>query len=173
MNIVLIVVLLITVCTAINGYKKGMVEEIISLVTLVAGVALLAIIVSIVSNYLNKEISNVVIGIVLFIVIVLLMQVAQVISKGLRIIFKLPVISGVNKIAGFLLGIMEGVVLVWLVFILLQCFQFGTFETKILQDVEQNPLLAYLYQNNYLKLLFHFNFDVKNAVNNTFGIEIK
>ena len=166
MNIVLIVAVIVTICTALNGYKKGMVEEIISLATLIAGLALLATIISVVTNYMQKDISNVVIGVILFIVIVLLVQVAQVISKGLRIIFKLPIISGVNKIAGFALGIIEGVVLIWILFLLIQYFQLGAIETKILQDVEQNEILTFLYQNNYLKLVFPVNVNVADTIKN-------
>ncbi|MDD2971638.1 MAG: CvpA family protein [Lachnospiraceae bacterium] len=166
MNIVLIVAGLITLCTALNGYKKGMIDEIISLVTLIAGLALLATIVSVISNYIKKDISDVVIGVIIFVVIVLLTQVAQMISKGLRIIFQLPVISGLNKIAGFALGIVEGIILIWVVFILLQYFQLGAIETRILQDVEQNDILTFLYQNNYLKLVFHTNIDLSETIKN-------
>jgi len=143
-----------------------MVEEIISLATLVAGLALLATIISMISNYLQKDINSVVIGVILFVVIILLVQIAQVISKGLRIIFKLPIISGVNKVAGFALGIVEGVVLIWVLFLLIQYFQLGALEVTILRDVEQNKLLSFLYQNNYLKLIFPANIDVSDAIKN-------
>lgn len=166
MNIVFIVAVIVIIYTAVNGLKKGMVEEIISLVTLIAGLALLATIISVVMNYIKKDISNVVIGVILFIVIVLLVQVAQVISKGLRIIFTLPIISGVNKIAGFALGIVEGVVLIWILFLLIQYFQLGAIETKVLQDVEQSQILSFLYQNNYLKLVFPINANVADTIKN-------
>lgn len=113
MNIVLIVVLIIIACTAINGYKKGMIDELISFVALIAGIALLGIVASVIGNYITKQTSKMVIGIVLFIAIVILMQVAQLISKGLRLIFHLPIISGVNKVAGLALGVLEGIVMLW------------------------------------------------------------
>lgn len=160
MNIVFIVAVLIIIGTALNGYKKGMVDEIISLVALIAGIVLLAVIVSVISNYLQKDISDVVIGVILFVAIVILMQVIQVISKGLKMIFKLPVINGINKLAGLVIGAVEGVILIWVIFILLQYFKLGTLETIILQSVEQNKWLTFLYQNNYLKLFFHVNVDI-------------
>lgn len=154
MNIVLLIVLIIIVCTAINGYKKGMIDELISLVALIAGIVLLAIVASVIGNYITKQTSNMVIGIVLFIAIVILMQIAQFISKGLRLIFHLPIINGVNKIAGLALGALEGIIMLWIVFIILQFFTFGTIGLKILEGVQESAFLTYLYQNNYISHLF-------------------
>lgn len=154
MNIVLIVVLIIIACTAINGYKKGMIDELISFVALIAGIALLGIVASVIGNYITKQTSKMVIGIVLFIAIVILMQVAQLISKGLRLIFHLPIISGVNKVAGLALGVLEGIVMLWIVFIVLQFFTFGNIGVKIMEGVRQSAFLTYLYQNNYISNIF-------------------
>ncbi len=154
MNIVLIIVLIIIACSAINGFKKGMIDELISFVSFIAGISLLGIVVSVISNYMTKQNSKMILGIVLFIAIVILVQIAQFISKGLRLIFHLPIISGVNKIAGFALGILEGIVMLWILFIILRFFTFGNVGIKIMEGVRQSSFLTYLYQNNYINNIF-------------------
>lgn len=154
MNIVLIIVLVIIVCMAINGYKKGMIDELISFVALLAGIALLGIVASVIGNYITKQTSKMILGIVLFIAVVILMQVAQLISKGLRLIFHLPIISGVNKVAGLALGAIESIIILWIVFIILQIYTFGNVGVKIMEGVQQSAFLTYLYQNNYISNIF-------------------
>lgn len=100
-----------------------------------------------VSNYITGIIINAMAFIITFVVILVLLW---VICIALDIISKLPLIKQVNKTAGLIAGLIHGLVIVWIFFILLTVF--GSTETgqKALQMIGENAFLSFLYNNNYL-----------------------
>lgn len=153
MNLVLVIVLIIIACSAVNGYRKGMVEEVVSILALLIGIIAIALVASAIGNYLTKHISNMLIAIILFIALLIIMQIARLVIASLKFITKMPIIHGVNKLAGLAIGLAEGVLIVWIGFILFDRFNFGGYEAQMLQQIENNAFLTLLYQKNYIKLM--------------------
>ena len=70
----------------------------------------------------------------------------------LNVVTQLPVLHGLNQIAGALLGGIEGVILVWAGCLILMMFA-GTSIGKMLMDqVRDSALLSFFYQNNMLSM---------------------
>lgn len=68
----------------------------------------------------------------------------------LDIITRIPIISGINKLAGIGIGLAKGICIVWIMFtvsILLKGNQFGN---AVFTQVLQNEFLLFLYNNNLL-----------------------
>lgn len=100
-----------------------------------------------VSNYITGIIINAMAFIITFVVILVLLW---VICIALDIISKLPLIKQVNKTAGLLAGLVHGLVIVWIFFILLTVFGSTELGQKALQMIGDNVFLSFLYNNNYL-----------------------
>lgn len=156
MNLVLVIVLIIIACSAVSGYRKGMVEEVVSILALLIGIMAIALVASAIGNYLTKHISNMLIAIILFIVLLIVVQIARLVIASLKFITKMPIIHGVNKLAGLAIGLAEGVLIVWIGFILFERFNFGGYGVQMLQQIEANAFLTLLYQKNYIKLMMGF-----------------
>ena len=100
-----------------------------------------------VSNYLAGVIINSLAFIMTFVLILILLW---VIFMALDLISKLPLLNQVNKTAGLLAGLLHGLIVVWLFFILLNVFASTQFGQSLLKLVGENEILSIIYNNNIL-----------------------
>lgn len=149
-NIVLVVVLLILAVSACNGYKKGMLQEVISIISLIFAVFVFALVATAFNNFISKEYMYVVMAILFIVALVIVFQITKIIVIPARILSKLPIISFINKVCGFLLGMAEGVIFIWFVFLLLDVLSFSSISRYILDTIQENTFLIYLYEQNLL-----------------------
>ena len=73
----------------------------------------------------------------------------------LDIVAKLPVLHQINSTAGLLVGLADGLLKVWIVFIVLDLFADTEWGSLILALISQNEFLASLYQNNILLTIWN------------------
>ncbi len=76
--------------------------------------------------------------------------VMMLIAAGLNVIGRLPIIRQMNRAAGLLLGLVNGVLLLWLLALLLMAFAATDTGQMLLAQVEESPLLSALYNHNLL-----------------------
>lgn len=84
------------------------------------------------------------------IVFIVFSIVIAIVSSALNIISKLPVLKSLNRMAGAVLGVVEGFVIVWLLFILISVIPGNEFMEKCNEEIEDNAVLTYLYDNNVI-----------------------
>ncbi len=103
----LIIIALIFIWRMIAGFKKGMVQELISLVAMaVAGVCVILILGAI-GSYMDKEITQVVKMVAVLLVICLVYRLVNVMFTSLQLIAKLPIVRGLDKMLGLVVGFAE------------------------------------------------------------------
>lgn len=72
----------------------------------------------------------------------------------LDIITRIPIISGINKLAGIGIGLAKGVCIVWIIFTVSILFKGNQFGNLIFNQVLDNEFLLFLYNHNlFLKFL--------------------
>ena len=76
--------------------------------------------------------------------------VVRIAMKMLGILNKLPVIGGVNRLAGALVGVGIGIVIVWILFIVVTLLYDTTFGKMCFETIESTPILRKLYDSNIL-----------------------
>lgn len=103
-----------------------------------------------VGNYLANKILNSVGFVILFAVVYVALK---MIASWLNIIARLPIISGINKIAGALLGGIQGLVFLWLACILITAFSGTEWGLMLSRQIEASKWLSYLYNHNFLNLM--------------------
>lgn len=87
-------------------------------------------------------------GVSYFVALLVAGIIVSMIGRSLRIINRIPVIKGINRTLGIFAGAFQGLIFVWLLFMLLSLFA-GTEEGKMLiGQIDQNSILRYLYYNN-------------------------
>ncbi len=150
MNIVFFVVLLLLIGGGVKGYKRGMVEEVNTVVALVLALAAIAMFVVAAQGYMEHETLRTILGIVCMTVAILVYKIADVILSSLKLISSVPVLRGVNMLLGFGVGVLESVLLIWAIFIVIVAFEFGGISNYILTQMRENALLTWLFKNNYL-----------------------
>ena len=87
-------------------------------------------------------------GLSFFIVFFLLGIVAYIVRHIIRKIERVPVIGTVNRIAGFAVGFIKGMVIVWLLLALTSLFAASEMGQTMTAYINDSMMLKYLYENN-------------------------
>ena len=104
-----------------------------------------------VSGYLAMAVVNGISFVVSFILATLLIR---ILSYALNIIASLPVIRGVNKAAGALVGLVKGVLFIWVAFVILTVLCKTGVGQMCMELVEKDTFLSCLYNQNILMKVF-------------------
>lgn len=87
-------------------------------------------------------------GLSFFIVIFLLGIVEYFVRRLIRKIERVPVISTVNRVAGFGVGFIKGIVIVWLLLALISLLVTSEAGQAMTVYINDSMMLKYLYENN-------------------------
>jgi len=102
-------------------------------------------------DYLASYMAELIITALSFVLsFVVVLIVLQIVSLVFDVIGMLPVLGGVNRVAGGALGAAQGLVVLWLLCLLLTAFSDTKFGVETLQLINQNAILSLVYNNNLL-----------------------
>lgn len=108
-----------------------------------------------ITEYLSKELTDTIINAISFaIAFAVITLVLRTTIFTLDIIANLPIIKGINQYAGLVLGAVEGLVIVWIIFLLITIM--GNTELGLILNnyIEDSSFLKFIYNNNYFYKLF-------------------
>lgn len=104
-----------------------------------------------VAEYLSRSVINGVSFIVSFIMATILLR---ILAYALDILSKLPIVNGVNKIAGAILGITKGLIFVWIAFLILTILCNTEIGKTGLEMIEKDKILGVLYEMDIFVKIF-------------------
>lgn len=162
MNILSVIVLIVLICKMAEGYKRGMVREIISFISLIVLCVVVALIGNGLQSYMEKEFLGVVIAVILLALLGIAHHLLGVVFFSAKLISRLPVIHWADKLLGVAAGALETVVILWTVFIFSMNSALGMVGQQILVYTQESPVLSWLYQYNFLAKLLE---DIVGKVN--------
>lgn len=107
------------------------------------------------ADYISKEIARLILQIFTAIVLFLVISVIlRIIIYILDVVSWLPIIGGINRAAGAILGAGVALILIWVVFLAFTMIYTTPAGKEIFAQINGNAFLNFLYQNNYiLKIL--------------------
>ena len=152
MNLLLICVLIVMVFKIVQGYKRGMVKEIISFISLIVLCIVVVLIGSAFRGYMEKEFLAVVVAVLLLAILGILHHLLGVIFFSAKQIVKLPIIKWLDKILGMVVGVVETVIILWTVYSFVIILGLGMIGQYILAYTEDSTILSLIYQYNYLAI---------------------
>lgn len=153
LNFLMIIVIILALFKAVDGYKKGMVKEIISLVSMAVLCAVAALIAGGISSYNNGRIFNVIVAAILLLLVLIVHQLLKVVFFSAKLLSKLPVVNFVNKLLGMVFGVFEVVLFLWTVYTLVMMMELGAIEQMIVSYTQESKVLTWIYKYNYLAYL--------------------
>lgn len=104
-----------------------------------------------VEEYIHKQVAIWMINALSFIIVFIITWVILwYLCMTLNIISKLPVLNGLNKTAGVLVGILRGFIVIWMWCIILTIFSGSEFGQAIFLNINSSPFLSLIYNNNLL-----------------------
>ena len=150
MNITLIIVFIIFILAAVHGYKKGMTKEILGLISWVVTLFVMSLVIMLYTSFRANEGKNMVLTIVILLLVALVNGIIRLFLKPIKLVAKLPVLKFLDRVLGVVIGIAEGFLIVWLMYVLNESGLFGQFGEMITADTIRSQILSFIYEYNYL-----------------------
>lgn len=97
--------------------------------------------------YITKLIADIIAFLVAWIAVTII---ARVLMAVIGIVGKIPVIGGVNRIAGGVVGIGIGLIIVWILFVLVTLLYNTAIGQACMKDIAASQILTKLYDGNVL-----------------------
>lgn len=103
------------------------------------------------SDYLANSLTDILVeALAIFILFIVIKLALRIVVSLLDIISRLPIIHGVNKYLGGLIGIVEAVLILWMVCIALTAISGTSAGEQIFSAISSNSFLNFIYNNNLL-----------------------
>lgn len=150
MNFTLILVFFIIILAAIHGYKRGMTKEISGLISWVVTLFVMSLVIMLYTSFVASESKNTIFTVVILAAVAIVYSIIKLFLKPAKIVVKLPLIRFLDQILGFVIGVGEGILIVWLMYVLNQSNIFGQFGEMINIDTARSQILSLIYEYNYL-----------------------
>ena len=152
MNLLLLAVLAVLIIKIRSGYKRGMVKEVIMLVSLIILCVTVALITNVMKSYQQGQIFNTILMVLMLTILGVVQFLLKPIFFSAKLVVKLPIVSWADKILGILAGIMETVLLLWTLDFFVMIMDMGAISAQILEWTRGNIVLKWFFENNYLAL---------------------
>lgn len=149
-NVLLIIAGLILLCNVADGYKKGMVKSVVSLISLIVLCVIVALVGNGLRKYTNGDYASLVVIVLLLCIVAIANHMLSMVLFSAKLISKLPVIHSVDKLLGVVFGILKTVFMVWTIYALASMFELGQFEAYLTRYTNDSKVLLWFYENNYL-----------------------
>lgn len=152
-NIILVMVIVFLLIGGFTGFKRGLVEGVMRLVTTLLGIVVLVILAKGIGNFLQGSYINVAMALILLAVLQIFHKIGKLILDSCKLVTKLPVISGIDKVAGMVLGLAEVVIFIWIAFLFVGIVNPFGIQEVFMEQINQSTFLTLLYKVNGLILL--------------------
>lgn len=149
-NILFIIVVIVFGAGTIWGWKRGLLESVIRIVSCILGILVLVVVAKGVGSFLQKSYVKVILALLLLLAIRIIYRLMRFLTDTFRLVRAIPVGKLADKLAGAVLGFIEAIFAVWLCFLLIGVFDIMNLNVWVLQQVEQSRFLTMLYDLNYL-----------------------
>lgn len=108
-----------------------------------------------ITDYIGKELTDTIMNAISFAIsFAVITLVLRTTIFTLDIIANLPIIKGINQYAGLALGAGEGLIIVWLIFLLITVMANTEMGIVLNKYIEDSVFLSFIYNNNYFFKLF-------------------
>lgn len=144
MNWTLVAVIAILLFFSIIGLKTGIVQMVWNLAFSIIGTALSVIL----TIYIGKVTGDKFSGITYVIVFILIVTVGSIIGVFLNRVAKLPVVRVANDLGGLVVGFCQGFIVVSIAMFVIKILKDYSAVQWIIEDIESNKLLMFLYDQN-------------------------
>lgn len=98
-------------------------------------------------GYMAKVVIKTMTFLITFLTVFILLR---IFSLALNIISKLPVINALNRTGGLLVGLAQGIVIVWILFIVITASTSTELGKLALESIKSSKILSFMYEKNFI-----------------------
>ena len=134
-----------------DGIESSISDSIGEMVEIPGSMQVMTEVKNLYGNRVSGWMSDVIISTAVYaILFVLIMIILRIIGMTLKIIDKIPVVRSVNRISGGIMGAVEGLLVVWMFFLIIVIAGNTVFANRVYNDVRQSVVLSFLYDKNLI-----------------------
>lgn len=102
--------------------------------------------------------TDLVMRVISFVLVLLITVISfHLLSVVLKVVEKLPLIGGINRLLGLFAGVVKGILIIWLAFAIIAMAGTTDIGIALISYIYESPLLIWVYENNFvLTLLMTF-----------------
>lgn len=102
--------------------------------------------------------TDLVMRVISFVLVLLIAVISfHLLSVVLKVVEKLPLIGGINRLLGLFAGLVKGILIIWLAFAIIAMAGTTDIGVALISYIYESPLLIWAYENNFvLTLLMTF-----------------
>ncbi len=167
-NWVFVGVIGIIVLCAWKGKRAGFIKSVFSICSVILALVGAVFVGPIIREFLsnnqsfmaslqngNEHITTIILNAASFILAYIIARIIVfIVCMAMDIVAKLPILHQLNEMAGLLIGIAEGVLNVWIGFIILNVFCDTSWGSNALTMIKESTFLVILYENNMLYMIW-------------------
>ncbi len=102
-------------------------------------------------EYIIVKLTDISVGAIAFILLAIVtFLLLRLIFHVLKIIGKIPILRGINRFLGGVLGLAEGLLIIWLICVVIMIFSASDFGIKCMEIIRQSKVLSLIYDHNLL-----------------------
>ena len=103
------------------------------------------------NEYIAVYLADICITMLSYIILFIAIRLASIIIMEIAGIFeRLPVIAEINKFVGGLVGLVYGIVIIWVIFLIITLAQTTAVGEMLMESISNDPFLNYIYSTNIL-----------------------
>lgn len=145
MNLLLIVLIVLVLWRGWHGMRNGLVEEAGGLLLMVITLFVLSLGILLYTSIKAGDTKNIILSVIVMIVTGLAVKLLRLVIKSLSALAHLPLIGILNSLLGLLVGVVEVVVTLWILYVLIANFDLGSFGLWVTKQTEQSQMLKRLH----------------------------
>lgn len=158
-NILSVIIAAALAAGVVWGWKRGLIEGIVRIISSVLGVAVLLAVAQGIYRYTKGNMSSIVITILILAIIGFIQKFVKFITNTFRLVRAIPIGKAADKLAGAAFGAAEVLCIIWVVFILIGSFDLFGLKQWLLEQVAQSGFLQIIYNTNYLIVFLQWIFE--------------
>lgn len=118
--------------------------------------------VSNITDYVSAYVTNIVISMLAILItwFILNILITVFLKTAHIIVSHLPIVSGVNKVGGAVVGMAKGLLIIWVIYLLVPILIIMPSLSKISEYIASSYLAKWLYENNMILLAFNSIFNM-------------
>ena len=101
------------------------------------------------SEYISTYLADMILNMLTYFISFNLVSIAlHAVARALRIMTRLPILRGVNRMCGGALGFVKGICIVWLFFLVVAICSNTEIGSQLLSMIKESPILTFFYESN-------------------------
>lgn len=150
MNILFIIVVSVLAIGAVWGWKRGLLESVIRIISCILGILVLIVVAKGVGNFIQKSYVKVIMALILLLAIRMIHRAVKFLADTFKLVRAIPIGKLADKLAGTILGLAEAVIIIWIMFLIVGVFDIMGLKSWMMAQVSESSFLTMLYYSNYL-----------------------